>query len=204
MEPRLEMPTLADIALILGRHKPEILEAPTFTRAAVALIICEGENGLEALFIERSSRDDDPWSGDIAFPGGRVEKGDHSPRQTAERETLEEIGLDLSECPCLGRLSDIVGAHLPVLVTCFVYGTAKNPLFVINREVRDIFRVSISDLNAPDRRITAPVHFDGEIFVRPAIRLPQPGKPLLWGITYRFIMEFLGILAEAGESDFRP
>jgi 8-oxo-dGTP pyrophosphatase MutT (NUDIX family) len=198
------MTTLNDIALILARHKPEILEAPTFTRAAVALILCEGEKSLEALFIERASRDNDPWSGDIALPGGRVEKEDGNPRQTAERETLEEIGLDLGKCSYLGRLSDIVGAHLPVLVTCFVYGAAKNPLFVINHEVRDIFRVSISDLNAPDRHITSPVRFGGETFVRPAIRLPQSGKPPLWGLTYRFIMEFLGILAESGDNGFRP
>ena len=147
--------------------------------------------------MERASRDDDPWSGDIGFPGGKVEEGDLSPQQTAERETMEEIGLDLSTCAYLGRLSDIVGAHLPVLVSCYVYGVTGVPGFVLNHEVHDLFWVPLSALSDPERQITARVRFRGESFIRPAIRLPQQESPLLWGITYRFVMELLRLFREA-------
>ena len=55
------------------------------TRAAVALILRTGANGPEVLFIERAASADDPWSGDLGFPGGKMEKEDRDPRQTAER-----------------------------------------------------------------------------------------------------------------------
>src|SRR6185369_3871770 len=60
--------------------------------AAVAMILRQGPGGLEMLFIERAEHENDPWSGNLAFPGGKVEPGEE-PRQAAERETLEEIGL---------------------------------------------------------------------------------------------------------------
>lgn len=63
---------------------------------------------VEVLFIKRSTRVGDKWSGHVAFPGGKREPGDADDRATAARETLEEVGLDLeSECFAhLGHLSD--------------------------------------------------------------------------------------------------
>lgn len=63
---------------------------------------------LQLLLVRRSINEWDTWSGQIAFPGGKRQKvagttaaADdaaewESPRQTAQRETLEEIGLDLT------------------------------------------------------------------------------------------------------------
>ena len=79
------------------------------TRASVALIyrganIREGE----LFFIQRARREGDPWSGDMAFPGGRLERSDTSSRHTAMRETLEETGLDLfQQGEYQSRLSDL-------------------------------------------------------------------------------------------------
>jgi 8-oxo-dGTP pyrophosphatase MutT (NUDIX family) len=190
----VEPTTLADIARILAHHPPALLDLPGHIRAAVALILREGTRGLEVLFIERAPRAGDPWSGDLGFPGGKEEEADSDPRQSAERETREEIGLDLQDGSYLGRLSDIAGAHLPVQVSCFVYGVGDSPPFVLNEEVRDLFWIALADLCAPARHVSAPVRFGGEISERPAIRLPQPGKPVLWGITYRLVMQFLQLL----------
>jgi len=190
------MTTFDRIAHILTRHRPALLDLPTHTRAAVALILHAGTDGLEMLFIERAFRADDPWSGDIGFPGGKVEEGESDPRLTAERETREEIGLDLSVESYLGRLSDISGAHLPMLVSCFVYGVGDHPPFVFSHEIRDAFWITIAGLTFPELHVMARVRFDGKIFERPAIHLPQTGKPVLWGITYRLVMEFLELFRE--------
>src|ERR1700682_285931 len=40
-------------------------------RAAVAAVLRAGTTGPEILFIERAKREGDPWSGHMAFPGGR-------------------------------------------------------------------------------------------------------------------------------------
>ncbi len=188
--------TFADISRLLARHRPQILDFPHYTRAAVALILRCAGRGMEILFIERAPCAGDPWSGDIGFPGGKMEPGDSDPRRTAERETEEEVNLELAEGSYLGRLSDIAGAHLPVLVSCFVYGVRETPPLIPSREIRDLFWIPLADLTAAERHVTARVRFDGETLERPAIRLPLAGKPVLWGLTYRFVMEFLELLQE--------
>ncbi|KAI1309940.1 hypothetical protein EDD11_003955 [Mortierella claussenii] len=63
----------------------------------------------EVLFIERATRKTDRWSGHVALPGGKREEADEDDQETAARETLEEIGLDLSDLAqfrCLGALDD--------------------------------------------------------------------------------------------------
>ncbi|KAJ2606044.1 hypothetical protein EV177_006017 [Coemansia sp. RSA 1804] len=69
------------------------------------------ENGrMQILLIQRAKYPRDPWSGHIGFPGGKREPEDGSDKVTAERETKEELGLDLTDV-CryvhLGRLDDL-------------------------------------------------------------------------------------------------
>jgi len=187
--------TFSDLAASLADHPPADIPASGLTPAAVALILREGGEGLEVLFIERASHDGDPWSGDLGFPGGKIEQGDAGPRAAAERETWEELGLDLAAARCLGRLADIAGAHVPIRVSCFVYGLAGNPPLTPGGEVRDVFWVPLADLRDPARHRSAAVRFDGEAFERPAILLPAEGKPVLWGLTYRLVMQFLAVAA---------
>jgi 8-oxo-dGTP pyrophosphatase MutT (NUDIX family) len=187
------MITLAHIERILAGQEPVLISDDRLVPAAVALLLREDASGLQVLFIERSAHDNDPWSGNVGFPGGKTEKNE-SPRNAAERETLEEIGLDLRAARYLGRLSDIAGAHLPVCISCFVYSTGPVGPFRLSEEVRDAFWVSLEDLLDPARRGDVPVRFGGRTLIRPAIRLPQPGKPVLWGITYRLVMQFIELL----------
>jgi len=187
--------TLGDIAERLGRHthQKQYVEGAQ-TRAAVAMIVRELPGDLEILFIERASDIRDPWSGHLAFPGGKVEPGEQA-RQAAERETREEIGLVLESELYLGRMSDIVGANLPVRVSCFAYAAVSTAIHpVVNREVRDVFWARLSDIRDPARHQTATVGFSGRSLEVPAIILPQPDKPVLWGITYRLVMQFLEII----------
>jgi 8-oxo-dGTP pyrophosphatase MutT (NUDIX family) len=190
------MMSFDDIARILASHRPTFLAAAELTRAAVTLILRKGTAGLEVLFIERATHDGDPWSGNLGFPGGKAENTDKSPRQAAEREVREEIGLDLCSARYLGRLSDITGAHLPVHVACFVYGVDELPPFALSNEIRDCFWVTLAELRNPERHIVAPVHFGVAHLERPAILIPQPDKPVLWGLTYRLVMQFLELLPE--------
>lgn len=191
---RVIMANFDDIQCALANREPGILSADRRRLAAVALILRKGTAGLEMLFIERARHAGDPWSGDLGFPGGKVEADDADPRFAAERETREEIGLDLRCARYLGRLDEIAGATLPVRVTCFVYGAVEEVEPHLNGEVHDAFWVRLADLVDPGRHVEVPVRFTGKILRRPAIRLPQPGKPVLWGLTYRLVTQFLKIL----------
>src|ERR1035437_4504345 len=110
--------------LLALRSEGVIPDSGNRTRASVAMILHQGAQDLEILFIQRASHDLDPWSGHIAFPGGKLEEGELE-CQAACRETLEEIGIDLEYGRYLGRLSDIIGANLPVRVSCCLFGVDR-------------------------------------------------------------------------------
>jgi 8-oxo-dGTP pyrophosphatase MutT (NUDIX family) len=186
--------TLYNISECLDKYQPEDYAVAGRTHASVAMILREVQDDLELLFIERAADLRDPWSGHLAFPGGKVEQAEQA-RQAAERETLEEVGLDLGSANCLGRLSDIVGANLPVRVSCYVFGIgAASAEPSVSAEVQDVFWVRLTDLYDTQRHITATVGFSGLLHEVPAIVLPLEGKPVLWGITYRLVMQFLEII----------
>jgi 8-oxo-dGTP pyrophosphatase MutT (NUDIX family) len=88
---------MARICSALDSHTPVATEEEGVRKAAVALIFRLGENDVpELLFIKRAEYEGDPWSGQIAFPGGRAEERDGSLAETAIRETREETGIDLA------------------------------------------------------------------------------------------------------------
>ena len=66
-------------------YRPHTDEAPEAQPAAVALILHDGAAGLEMLFIKRADRAGDPWSGQVALPGGRRDPGDADLLTTAIR-----------------------------------------------------------------------------------------------------------------------
>lgn len=193
--PAPTMMTIEEIAQALAVHTPKHISSQGVTHAAVALIIHNAPSGLRLLFIQRAANDNDPWSGNISFPGGKVENGDGEPRLTAERETWEETGLDLGNARLLGRLSDIAGARIPIHVSCFVYEVAEpGPFRLMSEEVQDAFWVSLEDLMDPARRGEKVVRFDGRTMLSQGISLPYPGEPVLWGLTYLLVMDFLGVV----------
>ncbi len=72
----------------------------------------------EVLFIKRSARIGDRWTGHIALPGGKREPLDLDDRETSMRETMEETGLDLGASHCL-----FIG-NLPERVVTTTWGKA--------------------------------------------------------------------------------
>lgn len=182
-----------NILQLLNRSKPVLSPKSDRKPAAVSLMVRHNGKSLELFFIQRAHHPDDPWSGNIGFPGGGFEPHDTSLRRTAERETLEEVGIDLSEASYLGQLSDIVGHNLPVRVSCFVYGLHRQQTPVFSSEVQDAFWVEFDQLIATERQVVETVCFDGRFFEVPAIML-HPDKPVLWGITYRLVGQFRHLL----------
>ncbi|WP_243372153.1 CoA pyrophosphatase [Geotalea sp. SG265] len=182
----------------LALREPEMLPADRRVKASVALILREGEIGPEMLFIERARHKGDPWSGDLGFPGGKVEVSDGDAYSAAMRETVEEIGLDLSAARFLGCLAEIAGATLPVRVTCFVFALEQTPQLTLNGEVQDVFWVSLADLRDLNRHILTPVSVKGELVHFPAVIVPLSGKPPLWGLTYRMVKRFFELVPDMG------
>ena len=159
-------------------------------QSAVAIVLCQEEEP-EILFIHRAVQEGDPWSGHLAFPGGRIEPDDDSPRAAAERETLEELGLDLVTARLLGQLDDLTGVTIPVCVSAFAYLIEQKPTLEPNDEVADSFWVPLVDLAEPRRRVTGRFRVGDRDRNYPGIDLRMDEKPILWGLTYRFVLQIL-------------
>ena len=184
--------TIDEVALRLAEERPELSDARYSMRAAVALVLREKGPDLEALFIRRAEHEGDPWSGHLAFPGGRIDPIDTGPRMAAERETLEELELDLSDARLLGQLSDVPGHAESICVSGFVYGIDGDPPLTPNYEIRSVFWSPLDHLTDPARQAERTFSYLEHAMALPTVRLlDDPRAPVLWGITYKFMDEFM-------------
>jgi 8-oxo-dGTP pyrophosphatase MutT (NUDIX family) len=95
-------------------------------RAAVAAVIHDASSGPRVLLMKRTERTGDPWSGHISLPGGGFHPPDADLLATATRETLEELGIDLSAARYLGPLpplSPLSSGPMGIEVSPFVFVT---------------------------------------------------------------------------------
>lgn len=183
--------TLDDIATALAAAKARTRDIAGNREAVVAMLLREARHGLEMLLIERARHPADPWSGQIALPGGRREPGDADLDAAARREVREEVNVDLGSARLLSRLDDqpgrLRGRDIGLTVSCLVYAAPAKIRPRPNEEVSRLLWTPLSDLVSPERRTTFQVPYRREPY--PAIRLRE--GPFLWGLTLRFVNDFL-------------
>lgn len=188
------MPQLELLRAPLAAYSPRLLEGPPERRAAVAMVLREADSGPEVLFIERARKAGDPWSGHMAFPGGRMDPVDPGPREVAQRETFEEVGLSLDDAELLGRLDDAQGRNprrsKGMIISAFVYHAPDpGPLVTQASEVEDAFWFPLDELALPERHVrrafrgTGPLRFPGVV-------VGHPERQVVWGLTFRFLEVF--------------
>ena len=166
-------------------------------RAAVALIFRAGaDGGPELLFIKRAEYPGDPWSGQVAFPGGREEPSDHELIQTAVRETREETGLDLAgEGKVLGMLDDLrprTFALPAVIVRPYVVLLAcRDEDLILSPEVALAFWIPLSALRNTESWADRRVFARG---IQVNARAFQHEGHVIWGMTERIIGQLLSLI----------
>lgn len=162
--------------------------------AAVAALFAPLKDGRPALLlIRRAERRGDPWSGHVGLPGGRPEERDADARDTALRETEEEIGLRVPQEalfrglePMQARRRDI-RVKLWVQLLAFALPEAWPP--GLSDEVAEARWVPLDDLLDPRAATTVPVHLAHRTDHYPAVRLFDHWR--LWGLSYRMIDDLL-------------
>jgi 8-oxo-dGTP pyrophosphatase MutT (NUDIX family) len=130
-------------------------------------------------------------SGQVSFPGGRIDPGDASPEAAALREAHEEIGLDPAQVEILGRLSDYVtgtGYRVTPVLALVAPGFATT---LSAAEVDAVFELPLTTLldpSAPERRET---EFAGRM--RHYWVWPHP-EHFIWGATAAILVHLAGRL----------
>jgi 8-oxo-dGTP pyrophosphatase MutT (NUDIX family) len=164
---------------------------PNMRLAAVAAVLRVVDSGPELLFIKRADRDGDPWSGHMAFPGGRLELGDASLEMTAVRETAEELSLDLTQGVMLGRLDDLAPRSPslpPIVIRPFIALVAADVTFVPNAEVAATYWVPLAMLRHPDTQAEHVMTINGARARFPGFRVD---RYIVWGLTERIVSQLL-------------
>lgn len=85
-------------------------------------------------------------SSQISFPGGKSEKQDKDAKETALRETEEEIGIQRSQIKVHLSLTETYIPPSNFLVKPFIGSIEKPPVFIPNHEVAELMEVTLSDL----------------------------------------------------------
>ena len=176
----------------LSAYEPVLVERETQRRAAVALVLREDRGQPEVLLIHRADKDGDPWSGHMAFPGGREDPADPSLDHAARRETFEEVGLSLEDAVPLGRIDDLQGRSTGrpngMVISAFVYHVSEPPpeLVLQTSEVQSAFFFPLWELANPERHVRRRFHETGS-WEFPGIIVGAPDRHVVWGLTYRFI-----------------
>jgi len=155
--------------------------------AAVALLLKPQNGGFNVLFVKRVENLADPWSGQMAFPGGKRDVKDADLKQTVVRETMEETGINLLDrCRFLGVLSALSSRPRPDLrVLPFVVLLEHEPLIKLSaKELEGFVWISLDEIIK--HRGSAKLSF-GEV---PAFVV---GSIVIWGLTYRMLENFLDI-----------
>jgi 8-oxo-dGTP pyrophosphatase MutT (NUDIX family) len=191
-------PSLLDrVAAALASRSPGLAERDEpFLEAAVALVLRpRPDDDCDLLLIRRAERAQDPWSGQVALPGGRRDPGDASLEAAALRETAEEVGLDLrTNGRVLGALSELrprTPVLPPVIVRPFVVALDGTPALTPNVEVAAWRWVPLGALLAPAARVRTRVAVRGRDWEVDAIRHEDF---IVWGMTERILADFATLL----------
>lgn len=170
------------------------------TRAAILVPFLSVNDHWSLLFIRRTLSND-PHSGQVAFPGGRMESEDLTPEATSLREAQEEIGLSPADVEVIGKLPPLLTVtnyeiHPIVGMIPYPYLFQPSP-----SEVQKIFTIPLNWLANPlnyrieERLLPPPVGRIPTIYYQ-----PYQGE-ILWGASAQIVHTLLNLLNAQASSD---
>ena len=151
--------------------------------AGVAILIDPTDRGGSILLIRRRELKGDPWSGQIAFPGGRRSVTDRDLLETAIREAKEEVGVQLKEHELLGHLPITETRSRRMRVLPSVFRLKSTVVVHPNVEVAETFWMPLADLEKLGAR-------NSEVKVEEdTLRVPsyEYEGHVIWGLTFRLL-----------------
>lgn len=202
--------TFDEIKNKLSKRTPAIMGSDSFSKFAVLLPLIKKDGEIHVLF-EVRSMNLRRQPGEICFPGGRIDPEDKDERETAIRETCEELRIDQKAIKDIMQLDYLV-SPFGTIIYPFV-GTimadmeiSPNPM-----EVKDIFTVPISLLqkmkpdsyemnfkitpekNFPLHHIPGGKNYNWQVRTMDEYFYYYEDK-IIWGLTARILNHFLSCI----------
>ena len=176
---------------LIGQQEPFYSDSKK-PRGAVSVLFKEEAQDLWVLMIKRGENPRDPWSGQMAFPGGHADPLDRTLLDTAARETLEEVHVDIRHQEFLGCLHNVQPRNAPMMVTPFVFLLVREVHPTATSEAKEILWVPMSFLLNSENvsSIRVPIG-QREISMGCYVYLDHT----IWGLSFRIIQEIVSKIA---------
>lgn len=182
----------------ITQHQAQYDTHPATLKAAVALILRDGRAGTEVLMMQRATHLDDPWSGQMGFPGGKIELSDASTFAAAMREAQEEVAIDLAESDFVGRLDDAYSIRQQkryyAQLSSFVFKPSTRLEPVGNHEVADLVWVPLAYCYQQERLYHFNYRSGDSEFRMAGIRLNEAKQQVIWGVSLRILMNLTKVI----------
>ena len=166
---------------------------PDYRKSAVGIVLYPELSTTNCVLIERPSYDG-VHSGQISFPGGKMDLEDPHLEYTARRECFEEIDLPIESGQLIGGLTDV---YIPVsnfLMSPFVFSLEERPILTPDeREVESIIEFDIFQLLEKDRLKTMDMKL-GKGFTQKNVPYFDINGHVVWGATAMVLSEFREII----------
>jgi len=133
-------------------------------------------------------------SGQVSFPGGKVEPSDSSIIHTALREANEEIGIIANDVKIIGQLTDVFISVSNFHVVPIVGILKQTPNFILGkREVEAIIELNVTDLICQQLLQNKVKMANNTIVKVPSFECQQK---VIWGATALMLNELKYILSD--------
>lgn len=168
---------------------------PKHTKLAATLTLLYPKNEIWYIaLMKRVVHAKDKHSGQVSFPGGKVEESDINLQHTALREAEEELGISQDEVQILGKMTEV---YIPVsnfLVQPFIGFSTKQPDFQPQiTEVQQIIETPLSVLLDKTNRKTTDLTLPNNIKLSNVPYFDVNGN-IVWGATAMILNEFTKII----------
>jgi len=200
---RLERRLLDDLPgqkaqlIMANQARKVMLEASnTYNEACVMILLFLKNKDWHLALIERTAfNPNDPHSGQLSLPGGRMEESDQTHSDCALRELHEEIGVNPEDIGVIGELSSLFVHVSDYLIYPFIGFTEREPVFYPQpSEVQEVIEIPLEIIYKDKFRSKK------DIPVRNMILKDMPyikvGDRTLWGATAMILSEFAEIIKE--------
>ena len=178
-----------------GKSSEALAKASHFKESAVALILFEDHKQLNGILMQRQIYEGF-HSGQVCFPGGKKEDFDANLKETAIRESIEEIGLQKEKFNFLGELTPV---YIPVSnfrIQPFVMYYNDFPKFIPDkREVKEVFSFPIEELSQNNNIQNSSIQFSNGQTLNNVPHFTFNGK-IVWGATALILNEFKSMITQ--------
>ena len=170
---------------------------PANARLASVLCLLYPKNGSWHFpLIQRVITKNDKHSGQISFPGGKLELSDKSNQAAALREANEEIGIKQEDVNILGDLTPLYVPASNFQVFPFIGYLEYTPTFIRQeREVAEVVEVELNQLIHPTTKKYKTIQFGNGYTIKDVPYYDVNGKTV-WGATAMMLSEFVMLIKQ--------